>query len=54
MPLPDVSDHLVTSTQALRSVCLGLLYYGGGGGVPFLHAPFRQRVGLGLGPMRGP
>ena len=26
---------------------------GGGGGVPFLHAPFRQRVGLGLGPMRG-
>ena len=22
-------------------------------GVPFLHAPFHQRVGLGLGPMRG-
>ena len=22
-------------------------------GVPFLHAPVRQRVGLGLGPMRG-
>ena len=29
MPLPDVSDHLVTSTQALRSLCLGLLYNGG-------------------------
>ena len=29
MPLPDVSDHLVTNTQALRSLCLGLLYYGG-------------------------
>ena len=37
-----------TSTQALRSLCLELLYYMG---VPFLHAPFRQRVGLGLGPM---
>ena len=51
MPLPNVSDHLVTSTQALRSLCLELLYVLWG--VPFLHAPFRQRVVLGLGPMRG-
>ena len=29
VPLPDVSNHLVTSTQALRSMCLELLYYGG-------------------------
>ena len=32
-----------------RSLWLEVLYYG----VPFLHAPVRQRVGLGPGPMRG-
>ena len=31
---PDVSDHLVTSTQALLPLGLELLYYGGGGAVP--------------------
>ena len=50
MSLPDVSDHLVP-VHRLFAVC-GLNYCTMVGAVP-LHAPVRQRVGLGLGPMRG-
>ena len=56
----DTTGAVCASSRCIESPCYqytGFLRFVAGSivlwGVPFLHAPVRQRVGFGLGPMRG-
>ena len=55
----DTTGAVCASSRCIGSPCTSTQAFAVCGwkyctmGVPFLHAPVRQRVGLGLGPMRG-